>query len=75
MELVAKTKVLPKAPRGYNHILDINDHNSKLIKLCAVKDRTAKTAAKYVTDYFLDLGIPLKLLSDKDPSCESELFQ
>ena len=41
---------LPKTPRGYNHILLINDHFLKFIKLYPVKDRTAKTAAKYVTD-------------------------
>ena len=66
---------LPKTLRGYNHLLVINSHFSKYIKLYVIKDRTAKTAAKYVTDYFLDYGIPLKLLSDQDPSYESELFQ
>ena len=34
----------------------------------------AKTAAKYVTDYFLDYVLSLKLLSDQDPSYKSELF-
>ena len=66
---------LPKAPRRSNHILDIKDHFSKFIKLFVVKERTANTAAKYVTDYFLDYGILLKILYDQDPSYESELFQ
>ena len=48
-------KIVPKTPRGYNHILLINDHFLKFIKLYPVKDRTAKTAAKYVTDYFVGL--------------------
>ena len=26
-------------------------------------------------DYFFDYGVPLKLLLDQNPSCESELFQ
>ena len=34
----------------------------------------AKTATNYVTDYFLDYVLSLKLLSDQDPSYESELF-
>ena len=65
---------LPKAPAEYNHILVVKGHFSKFIKLYVVKDRMAKTAAKYVTDYFLDYVISLKLLSDQDPSYESELF-
>ena len=47
---------LPETPRGYNHASVINDDFLKFIKLYPVKDRTAKTAAKYVTDYFLDYG-------------------
>lgn len=65
---------LPKAPAEYNHILVVKGHFSKFIKLYVVKDRMAKIAAKYVTDYFLDYVISLKLLSDQDPSYESELF-
>ena len=52
----------------------LNDHYSKFVKLYAVKDRSANTAAKYVADYFLDYGVPLKPLSDQDPSYEHELF-
>ena len=59
---------LPTTPRG-------NKHVSEYIKLYPVKDRTAKTAAKYVANYVLDLGIPAKLLSHMDPSYESDLFQ
>ena len=55
---------LPNTPRGFNYILVINDHFSKSTKLYNLNDRRAKTAAKYVTDYFLDYGVPLKLLSD-----------
>ena len=41
----------------------------------AIKDRRAETAAKYVADFCLDFGIPIKLLSDKDPAYEAALFQ
>ena len=34
-----------------------------------------KTAAKCVFDFFLKLGILLKLYSDRDPASEAELFQ
>lgn len=35
----------------------------------------AKTAAKYLTASFLDYGVPLKLLSNPDPSYKFGLFQ
>ena len=66
---------LPTTPRGKKHILVVNDHFSKFIKLYAVKDRTAPTAASCMTNYVLQFGIPDKLLSDQDPSYESNLFQ
>ena len=66
---------LPKTNRGHLHILVINDHFSKFIRLYPLKDRQAKTAAKCVADYCLDLGIPEKLLSDQDPAYESNLFK
>ena len=57
---------LPNAPRGYNHMLVINDHFAKSLKLYA---------AKCLADYSLDYDIPLKLLSDQDQTYEFELFQ
>ena len=66
---------LPKTDRGNIHILVINDHFSRFIRLYAVKDRREETAAKFVADFCLDFGIPFKLLSDKDPAFESKLFQ
>ena len=65
---------LPKTPRGNVHILVINDHFSRFVRLYAIKDRRAETAAKYVADFCLDFGIPNKLLSDKDPAYEASLF-
>ena len=66
---------LPRTDRGNVHILVINDHFSKFIRLYAIKDRRAETAAKYVADFCMDFGIPYKLLSDKDPAYESSLFK
>ena len=65
---------LPRTERGNIHILVVNDHFSKYIRLYALRDRRAETAAKFVTDYFMDFGIPGKLLSDQDPAFESKLF-
>ena len=53
----------------------INDHFTKLIKLYAIKDRKAQTASACLHDYILTYGIPLKILTDQDPSFESKLFQ
>ena len=66
---------LPKTARGNVHILVINDHFSRFIRLYAIKDRRAETAAKYVADFCLDFGIPRKSLSDKDPAYEATLFK
>ena len=66
---------LPVTAKGNRHILVINDHFSKFIQVYAVKDRTALTASKYVLDYCLKFGFPLRLFSDRDPAYESELFQ
>lgn len=66
---------LPLTARGNCHILVINDQFSKLIQLYAVKDRTASTAAKCIVDYSLKFGLPYKLMSDQDPSSESDLFK
>ena len=48
---------------------------TKSIPIYPVSDRTVKTAAKCVFDFFLKLGILLKLYSDRDPASEAELFQ
>lgn len=66
---------LPQTSRRNKHILVINDHFSKFIQVYAVKDKTALTASRYVLDYCLRFGFPLRLLSDQDPAYESELFQ
>ena len=57
------------------HLLVINDHFTKLIKLYAIKDRKASTASACLHDYILTYGIPLKILTDQDPSFESKLFK
>ena len=53
----------------------INDHFTKFIQIYPVSDRTAKTAAKCVFDFFLKFAISFKLYSDRDPAFEAELFQ
>ena len=61
--------------RNNRHIMCINDHFTKFIPIYQVSDRTAKTAAKCVFDFFLKFGISLKLYSGKVPAFEAELFQ
>ena len=66
---------LPRTARNNKHILVVNDHFSKFVRLYPIKDRQAQTAAKFVVDFCLDFGIPRKLLSDQDPAYESLLFK
>ena len=66
---------LPLSNGNNKHILTVVDNFTKHLKVYAVKDRTAKTAAKCIYDYVLTFGIPLKLYSDRDPAYEAELFQ
>ena len=66
---------LPRTTKGNVHLLVINDDFTKLIKLYAIKDRKASTASVCLHDYILTYYIPLKTLTDQDPSFESKLFQ
>ena len=66
---------LPVTPRNNRHIMCINDHFTKFIQIYPVSDRTAKTPARCVFDFFLKFGISFKLYSDRDPAFEAELFQ
>ena len=66
---------LPRTAKGNVHLLVINDHFTKLIKLYAIKDRKASTVSACLHDYILTYGIPLKTLTDQDPSFESKLFK
>ena len=63
---------LPRTNRGNIHILVINDHFSRFIRLYALKDRLAQTAAKYLADFYLDFGIPIQHMkqSCSKNSCE-----
>ena len=66
---------LPVTTRYNRHLMCINDHFTKLIQIYPVSNRTTKTAAKCVLDFFLKFCISLKLYSDRDPEFEAELFQ
>ena len=61
--------------RNNRHIMCINDHFTKFIQIYPVSDRTAKTAAKCVFDFFLKFRISLTLYSGRDPAFEAELVQ
>lgn len=66
---------LPLTPRNNKHILVINHHFSKFVRLYAIPNRTTETAAKKIIDFVLDFGLPEKLLSAQDPAYESNLFK
>ena len=66
---------LPRTTKGNVHLLVINDHFTKIMKLYAIKDRKASTASTCLHDYILTYGILLKILADQDPPFESKLFQ
>ena len=47
---------------------------TKFSKVYTLKDRTAITASRFVSDYCLVYGIPEKIYSDQDPAVEATLF-
>ena len=47
---------------------------TKCSKVYTLKDRTAITASRFVSDYCLVYGIPEKIYSDQDPAVEATLF-
>ena len=53
---------LPMTRQGNIHSLVVIDWFSKYLKLYAVPNRTAETAAKCMRDYSLRFGIPLRIL-------------
>ena len=63
---------LLRTTKGNGHLLATNDHFSKLIKLYAIKDRKASTPSACPQNFILTHGIPLKTLTDQDPSVESK---
>ena len=77
MELVSIDLLveLSVTARNNRHIMCINDHITKFIQIYQVSDRTAKTAARCVFDFFLKFRISLTLYSGRDPAFEAELFQ
>ena len=58
-----------------NRHMCINDHFTKFIQIYPVLNRTAKTAAKCVFDFFLKFGISLKLYSDRDSALRQNYFK
>ena len=76
MELISIDFIvdLPITNQRNIHILTIVDNFTKYIKVYAVNDRKAGTAARCAYDFMLTFGIPLKLYSDRDPAYEAKLF-
>ena len=66
---------LPITKNNNIHILTVVDNFTKFIKVYALKDRTAATAARYMYDYCMQLGVPIIIYSDKDPAFQSDFFR
>ena len=60
----------PRTTKSNVHLLVITYYFTKFIKLYAIKDRRVSTASACLHDYILTCGIPLKILTDQDPSFE-----
>ena len=55
--------------------ITFNNRFTELIKLYATKNHKTSTTSASLLDYILTYGIPLKILTDQDPSFESKLFR
>ena len=58
---------LPMSAEGYMHILVIIDTFTRFAELYAVRDVTAKSAAKAILNHSGRYGVPDQLLSDRGP--------
>lgn len=77
LEIVAIDHVkLEPSRTGYTYAMTIIDHYTKFVVAIPVKDQTAKTtAANFWKSFMLPYGCPEKILTDRGPAFESQLFQ
>lgn len=65
----------PKSSKGYLYIFTMMDYFTKFVIAVPIRNQEAKTLAKIIVEKICAVfGTPLRLLSDKGPAFESELF-
>src|SRR5258708_5984570 len=68
---------LPQS-KGYNAVLTVTDHNctkAAIFVLCCEEITTEETALLYVNHVFLQFGLPLWVISDRDPCFTSKFMR
>ena len=66
----------PRSTKGYVYILTVMDHFTKWAEAIPLVNHTAPTVARALAlTVFARFGFPVRLLSDRGPEFEGELFQ
>ena len=76
LELVCLDYLLVEPSRGFEHLLVITDHFTKLARVIPTKNESAKTTAKALLDNFINLyGYPQRIHSDQGRNFESNVIK
>lgn len=66
----------PRSSKGHIYILTMMDYFTKFVEIVPLRNQEATTLAKAVVERICAVyATPLRLLSDRGPSFESEIFK